>query len=64
MKFKLDLMRSHVIFSELLTSYPELAIGLYTMCALLGLVVILLTIRNVCLLKSCDKSKLIYMLNC
>lgn len=44
MKFKLDLMRSHVIFSELLTSYPELAIGLYTMCALLGLVVILLTI--------------------
>lgn len=33
---------------ESLTSYPELAIGLYTACALLGVVVILLTI---CLLK-------------
>lgn len=61
MKLIFFLMRSHVIFSESLTSYPELAFGLYMVCALLGFVVILLTI---CLLKSRCKSKLISMLNC
>lgn len=64
MKFKLDLMRFYVIFSELLISYLELVIGLYMMCVFFGLVVIFLIICNVCLFKSCDKSKLIYMLNC